>query len=414
MVWQAQVNALDEISQQLLSTAALIGRSFDYVILKEASGRSDLETVNGLETLLANNLIVECNQLISACEATYDFAHEKLRELISQEISLARRQLLHRRIAEALLNAARGRREQGKVAAQIAYHFQQAGQNSQAAEYFKQAGEQDRLLYANRAALAHFQAALAEGYPDAAGLHEIIGDLYTLLGEYAAAIHSFETAAAFCSSPQIARLEHKLGKVLARKGEWQLAESYFQVGLEHSERDKDPSLQALILADWSLTAHRRGDDAQAQNLARQSLDLAQKTKNPRALTQAYNMLGMLARARGDFDEALEQLDNSVQAAQELGEPSRQVAALNNLALVARDQNQLDRAIELTQAALSLCSQQGDRHREAALLNNLADLLHAAGDEPEAKEYLRKSVMIFTEMGDEAGNQEPEIWKLSEW
>ena len=77
-------------------------------------------------------------------------------------------------------------------------------------------------------------------------------------------------------------------------------------------------------------------------------------------------------------------------------------------------NSTTEAIELTQAALSLCSQQGDRHREAALLNNLADLLHTAGREVEAKDYLRKSVVIFAEIGVEAGEQDPEIWKLSEW
>jgi tetratricopeptide (TPR) repeat protein len=126
------------------------------------------------------------------------------------------------------------------------------------------------------------------------------------------------------------------------------------------------------------------------------------------------MLGMLARARGDFGEAWNQLNNSLQSARDLGEPGRQVAALNNLALVSRDQRRPDQAIELTQAALSLCSQQGDRHREAALLNNLADLLHAAGREAEAKEYLRKSVVIFAEIGVDAGEQDPEIWRLSEW
>lgn len=417
-VWQAQVMALDEIARQLLSTAALIGRSFDYVILKEASGRSDLETINGLESLLANNLVVECNQLISACEATYDFAHEKLRELISQDISLARRQLLHRRIAEAILSAGRGpsrsRREQSRVAAQVAYHFQQAGQNHQAAKYFRLAGEQSRSLYANAAALAHFQAALAAGHPDAADLHEGIGDLYTLAGDYQAAIQSYETAAALNSTPALARLEHKLGEVNGRKGDWQLAESYFQVALEHTEIGGDLSLRALILADWGLSAHRRGDDTQAQNLARQSLEYAQETRDPRALTQAHNMLGMLARARGNFDEALEHLNSSLQAARQLGEPDRQAAALNNLALLSRDCHQLDQAIELTQAALNLCSQLGDRHREAALLNNLADLLHAAGREVEAKDYLRKAVGLFAEIGVETGVPEPEIWKLSEW
>jgi tetratricopeptide (TPR) repeat protein len=245
-------------------------------------------------------------------------------------------------------------------------------------------------------------------------LHEASGDLFTLLGEYTAAIHSYETAAAFCTTPQIAGLEHKLGKVYARKGEWQLAESYFQVGLDHAEMGKDLFLQSVILADWSLTAHRRGDDSLAKSLALQSLELANQTQKPRALTQAYNMLGMLARARGDLDEAWKQLNNSLQTAQELGEPNRQAAALNNLALVSRDRGKLDQAVQLTQAALDLCAHLGDRHREAALLNNLADLLHAAGRDDEAKEYLRKSVMIFSEIGVEAGEQGPEIWKLSEW
>ena len=64
--------------------------------------------------------------------------------------------------------------------------------------------------------------------------------------------------------------------------------------------------------------------------------------------------------------------------------------------------------------MSLCSQLGDRHREAALLNNLADLLHAAGRDADTKEYLRRSVVIFAEICVEAGEQDPEIWKLSEW
>ena len=91
-----------------------------------------------------------------------------------------------------------------------------------------------------------------------------------------------------------------------------------------------------------------------------------------------------------------------------------VAALNNLALVYRDAGDIDQAIAHNQAALELCRQQGDRHREAALLNNHADLLHASGREEEAMDYLRNAVVIFADIGVEAGSMKPEIWKLVEW
>lgn len=52
--------------------------------------------------------------------------------------------------------------------------------------------------------------------------------------------------------------------------------------------------------------------------------------------------------------------------------------------------------------------------EAALNNNLADLLHAAGHHEESMKHLRAAVTIFAEIGAEAGELEPQIWKLVEW
>src|SRR5207245_1027049 len=85
--------------------------------------------------------------------------------------------------------------------------------NALAAEYFKLAGDHARSLYANAEALTHYRMALALGYTDAAILHESVGDLYTLLGEYSNAIKSYETAAALCAPTALANVEHKLGNV---------------------------------------------------------------------------------------------------------------------------------------------------------------------------------------------------------
>jgi predicted ATPase len=50
---------LDETGRQLLASGAVIGRSFDFQLLRDASGRSEIEVISGLEALLVSGLIVE-------------------------------------------------------------------------------------------------------------------------------------------------------------------------------------------------------------------------------------------------------------------------------------------------------------------------------------------------------------------
>lgn len=413
---QSRLAAVGETGWQLLQTAAVIGRSFDLVTLREASGRSDEETVTTLESLIGQGVVHEVPGRDGSETPTYDFSHEKLRALVYDETSLARRRLLHRRVAQVLIIRTRGRREIGSGASQIAQHYQLAGQAAEAAEYFRLAGEYARALYANTEALAHFRAALALGYPDTAKLYESIGDLQTLLGDYGAALTSFEAAAALCDpgGRDLARVEHKLGNVHHRRGEWELAETHFQAALSTRGGDEDPREKARLYADWSLTAHHRGQTDRALELARRALGLAEAANDMHALAQARNILGILARGQGDFDQAGHHLEQSLAIAEALGDPGARVAALNNLALVYSAGGNLERATALTETALGLCTLQGDRHREAALHNNLADLLHTAGRSEVAMSHLKQAVIIFAEIGVEAGAWQPEIWKLTEW
>lgn len=413
---RSRINGLDSTAAQLLSTAAVIGRSFDYQTLREASGRSEMEAIDGLDQLLAAGLIVE--QDAGGPEIRYDFTHEKLRALIYEETSLARRRLLHRRVAEVLARPLSGRIEN---AGAVAYHYQLAGQDALAAEYHLLAGEHARRLFANVEALAHFQAALAAGHPDQAGLHEAIGDLRTLRGEYGAALASYEAAAALCKPACLSNLEHKLGNVHHRLGAWKLAESHYVASLEAGENSLDPVFQVHLYADRSLTAHALGDLDRAEEMARQAVAVAESCQDMHALAQAYNVLGVLDRARSDMNTAIQHLEASLRAADALDNPSARIAAMNNLALVYGESGKLDQAIAYAQQALDLCTRLGDRHRQAALHNNLADLLHKSGRGEEAMAQLKQAVIIFAEIGEETGSAtnlpgvtESEIWKLTEW
>ena len=105
----ARLRPVSDVAAQVLGAAAAIGRSFDLETVREASGRSDEETVGALDELVGHGLVRE----VPGPEPVYDFSHQKLRGLAYDRTSLARRQLLHRRIATALSRGLAGGREPG-------------------------------------------------------------------------------------------------------------------------------------------------------------------------------------------------------------------------------------------------------------------------------------------------------------
>lgn len=398
---------------QLLQTAAVIGGSFDYSILWTASGRSEEEVVSGLERLLERGLIREATDIsaVPAGDVGYDFSHQQLRSLVYEETNLARRRLLHRRVAGALQTGARPGRSEA-LASLIGYHYRQGGQDTLAADFYHRAGDHDRRLFANREALGHYQTALALGHPAASALHEASGDLHTLLGEYSHALSAYESAAAQATAADLGRLEHKLGQLHERRGHWELAESHYTAALRHYDADEQMGPRARLAVDRSRVAYRSGDMARAQTLATAALALA--AGDAEAAAQAHNALGILARQSGNLESARAHLDESLTLAERVGALSVRVAALNNLARLRGEVGDIDGALALLAEAIGLCARQGDRHREAALLNQRADWLHRAGHEEEAMSSLKSAVAIYAEIGQEAGDWQPEIWKLTEW
>ena len=409
---QARLAPLSQVARQLLGAAAVIGGSFELDSVRTVSGRSEDEAVGALEEVIGRGFVVEQGAFDS--DPLYDFSHDKVRELVYEQISAARRRLLHARAAEELAGGARRGTAGGRPGA-VARHYQAGGDLAKAAEWYLRAGDEARNLYANAEALSHYGSALAYGHPEIGDLHEAMGDLHTLAGEYQRALDSYEAAAAHPSTsqpssstaPALPRIEHKIGNVHHRTGKWDLADSHYEAALSSAP---DEALKARITADQSLTAHRRGDDPLAVELGREALRLARGAEDLIALAQAHNILGMVA---GGGADAVAELERSLAYAEAAGDPAARVAALNNLALAHRVAGAATLARELTEQALTLCASFGDRHREAALRNNLADLLHDLGRHEEAMEELKRAVALFADIG-EPGKLQPAIWRLIDW
>ena len=416
-IQKARLTALDETARQLITTAAVIGRSFDFDTLKNASGRSEEETITALEELLARGLLGEKSGEDARTSGPqgeirpyYDFTHQTIHEIAYEQTSLARQRLLHRRVADALIAALPTAPDN---AGRIAHHLHRTGMDQEAAEYYRLAGDHARSVYANQEALKHYETALALGADRQDELQEAIGDLLTLRGDYRGAVRAYERSAALGPAENLPLKERKLAIVHHRRGDYELAASHFQAAVDMLTADqKDGEIHAMIYIDRSRTAAQVGDLAGSRKFARTGLRIATRTSSSLAISQAENILGILSRKEGATTKARQHLESAL--ASSGGNLPARIAAVNNLALVYADEGKFDDSIRLTQEALADCIRLGDRHREAALRNHLSDRLHANGEENKAMQQLKLAVEIFAEIGTQAGELQPEIWKLTEW
>lgn len=393
---RAQVSRLSEVAAQILTAASVVGRDLTAGLLESVSGRSPEETADAIDELEHRGLL----SVGAEPHATYNFSHEKVRRVVFEDTSLARRRLLHARAADHL--------EHRDEIALAAHHAQQAGRESDAARLFATAGARARALFANDEAMTHLQTALALGAPDTVGLHEGIGDIHTLRGRYGDALGAYQAALVYASEPDlIARLERRIGTVFLRRDEVSRAETHLRRAVEFAA---SPAEQSRSLAELARAIDAPEDAAE---IAHQALAAAEESGDDAALARAYNVVGMLASARGDLGSARQSLAAGVDVAARLPDPSAHVAALNNLALAERDGGDPDSAVELLSQAIELCEKQGDLHRAAALHNNLADVLHALGKVEESQAQSRRAAELFARVGEDP-THDPGIWKLVSW
>jgi DNA-binding SARP family transcriptional activator len=149
----ARVDQLSPSARGLAELAATIGREFGFELLREAADGGEASLIRGLDELWQQGIIREQGHY------AYDFAHEKLREVMCEEFGEARRRMLHRHVARALEKVSAG--ELDAVAARVAAHYDQADEAEEALSYYRRAArvaqdlqcEVDAARYLQRASV---------------------------------------------------------------------------------------------------------------------------------------------------------------------------------------------------------------------------------------------------------------------
>jgi transcriptional regulator with XRE-family HTH domain/tetratricopeptide (TPR) repeat protein len=236
---ERRLQRLDPQSVGLLRTAALLGKQFRFEELAAVLQQPEVELLDALDQALQARLVVGVD------DETFQFSHDKIREVLYREQNPVRRRLLHRQCAERL-EALYGS-DVTDQAGRLAYHFHHAGEHARALPYACQAAGRAEALFAPDEALAYLDQALENARAldlraEQADIHEAIGDLYAQNSPFDRAIQHYQHTAALVDDPdrQLA-LQVKLGQVYSDIGD-----PRGQLLLETALKVIDPEKQPLV------------------------------------------------------------------------------------------------------------------------------------------------------------------------
>jgi DNA-binding SARP family transcriptional activator/predicted ATPase len=152
-VLSGRLRQLSPDARALAELAATIGREFTLDLLIAAGNTEADAAVRALDELWHKRIVREHSA------SSYDFTHDTLRDVAYTEIGAPQRQLLHRRVAQALetlydedLDPVRG---------QIATHLERAGLAERAIPHYRAAALVAQRVYANEDAITMLSRGLA-------------------------------------------------------------------------------------------------------------------------------------------------------------------------------------------------------------------------------------------------------------
>jgi len=423
----------------LVELAATVGREFTFEVLQQASGDDEEVLVRGLDELWQRRVIREIGT------NAYDFSHGKLRDVAYANLSAARKRLLHRRVAEALVVVHADGLD--SVSAQVAVHYQQAGLLEQAVGYYRRAAEAARQVYANQAAITYLSNAIkliaktadVERYDlllDREAIYDVLGlreaqqrDIIELQGlahvlhdevrqaevylrgaRYAESVSDYGAAiAAAQAAIRLAETKHdihqaaagylQIGRALWQHGEMEDARVQLEQALKVSQAAHLPDVEADSLYNLSCVAELQGDQISACDYASQAVGLYRTLNDRRGEFRALNVLGVSSRRPGDTGEAYACFDQALQLCREIGDRRGESIVLRNLGGYAADSSGgYAAARTYFEQSWQICHQIGERRGESESLTYLGFTARQMGDPQSACDYCQRAVQIAQQVG----------------
>jgi len=395
-VLQQRLAQLSPPAQELVQIAAIIGRSFTFEILAQVCEQDEDALVDGLDEAWRRRIIRE--QGVDA----YDFSHDKLRAAAYAQINPTRRRLLHRRMATIL--AAQEGEPADDAYIWIGRHFLEAGDQVQAAHYYRLAAEAAAQRYATESMLSASAKALTllqalnphrrdrtNLYTQAAIIDERLWG-WEMVGDMDAYLHDLaglEKIGTLLQDRQLLTRTSRLrAAALIRLGRYREAE---EMALANAARHGDVDAfedQGICLTIVGRARRELGEYADAVAAFEEALALLDRVGSFVYQIQAYSYLSTTYWLMGDYEQALSCGEQAMVICERESMPERRRFALGDMGAAAAMLGRETQARQWLEESLDLARRVTDTTQETFCLGHLGWLALHSGDLEGAEERLQ--------------------------
>lgn len=330
------------------------------------------------------------------------FTHDKIREIIYENLAGQKRIEYHEDIAEQIKNHFSESLDDWYET--LGFHYESAGNRKEALFAYKKAAQIMRKSGGNIEAIKNFQKALnvfSDTDEDDA-LIEIIYNLaviYYEIGDYAKAIPYLEKAQPLYGQGKdqdgYGNILMYIGMIYLKRGDLVKAENYHMQALEISEKTGDLVNQGIHLNNLGRVYLRLGQYTQAIQKLSRSLELKKKAKNVYGEGFSLYFLGLVQYYLGNFLPAQEYLDESCRLWSTVSQNQRVLAYFHfGKGVVLRALKQYKRAEEHLLKAQDINSTLMLRAELIETLSELSVLKMKMGQKEEALYLSRKVCSLF--------------------
>jgi predicted ATPase/DNA-binding SARP family transcriptional activator/pimeloyl-ACP methyl ester carboxylesterase len=316
----SRLRHLPKATKSVIDLAAVYGRHFDFPMLQAITQVDQSELLDILEDLVARQLWREVES-----GRSYDFSHDKIREVVYHDLSGIRRVILHREVAEAAEQLTAGKR-----VGLLAEHFEKGEVWDEAVIYLSRAAEKATTLFAMGEAIDFYNRAIkiVESKPDLVDeltkfrLYERRGEARTFAGQLAGGIADLEQVLQFAKTLNNQTWKRalltELGHACRKADRLENAIQYLTDALTMARRADDELVIADILYHLGTTSYSAGEYNQSAKYHQEAVDICARLGNiDLVAVQAYHGRGEAYFSTGHATAAIEYYEKSLEMARQI-------------------------------------------------------------------------------------------------
>ena len=385
-----RLERLSDRAQALAAVAAIIGREFEFSLLRQAAELDEGEAADALEELVRR-------RILRVVHERFDFTHDRIRDVRLAQLLPPRRGRLHRQVAEALETLVHTERNPDWTA--LGAHCREAGLWEKAARYLREAGRVASMRSAEREAAACFEeavAALSRVAPSrpvleqTVDLHVDLRNSWMVLGELQRirpCLAAAEAAAlALGDARRTAWVSIFAGQFRWLTGEAPNARGFAEHAVSIAEAFEDASLRITSriyagFAWYNAGYYRRASDCQIAALELLRTESVHQRHGHQALPipMAHAHLAGALTELGEFDEGIRHGREALRLAETVGHRFCLVVGLLSLGGLYLVKGDLEEASALLERAVAIESERGLRPRSASTLGYAYALAGRVGE-----------------------------------